>query len=83
MDGQRLEHAAGLLRTLGHGGALDGASEGLAGRDVADDVVPLREVRCAFGVEEGFGCLADAHRAEVVAAHGGRVALFAPGGMFL
>jgi hypothetical protein len=52
------------------GGAEDGACERLAGRDVADDVVPLGQVGVALGVEEGLRRLAHAEGPEVVAAHG-------------
>lgn len=69
-----LEELAGFL-CLGVEGVLDGlcADEDLGGGDAADDVVPGRGGSETFRAEELGCCLADALRAEVVAAHWGLV----------
>lgn len=79
-DGQRLEHAAGLLRLLGPRGAEHRAGEDFGRGNVADDVVPSGEAGVASCFVEGLCGLADAQRAEVVAAHGGRGACAAARG---
>lgn len=68
-DGEWLEQLASFPRIADSWCTEDWAGECLAWWDVANYVVPLGKVCSAFGVEEGFGGLAHAEGAEVVAAH--------------